>query len=198
MLLPRVLRTPNRVFAFVIVFCNLLLPSLLLAEPHGGSPADIVEELQSTPISRFEWGLQQYRLALIEHFRHDPTSLEPSQPPFFINVNFEPQKTEILVEIGRTFGTVEETRARQFCEDYLVHARSMLAVDKLGRPVVEGVSSLAKDFFASTKINERKISSIGKALDSLVVLRGLVVAPASGIYSVCGARLTGMPVRHLE
>ena len=191
-------RRLNRAAAVVTILCRLLLPSTLLAEPVGGSPADIVNELQHTPISRFEWGLQQFRLALIEHFRHDPSSLEPSQPPFFINVNFEPKKVEILVEIGRTFGTVEETRARQFCEDYLVHARSMLAVDKLGRPVVEGVSSLARDFFVSSEFDETKILRIGKALDSVVVLRGLVVAPASGIYSVCGAQLIDMPIRHLE
>lgn len=171
---------------------------LLAAQSKPSTPQDIIGELQATPISRFEWGLQQYRLALIEHFRHDPSSLALSQPPFFINVTFEQNKAEILVEIGRTFGSTEETRARQFCEDYLVHARSMLAIDKVGRPVVQGVSSLAKDFFTSVDASPEVIARIGKALDAKVVLRGLVVAPASGVYSVCGARLIGMPIKHLE
>lgn len=184
--------------AFALLFYTLLLPGIVAAESSPTSPQDIIEELQATPISRFEWGLLQYRLALIEHFRHDPSSLALSQPPFFINVTFEQDKTEILVEIGRTFGTSEETRARQFCEDYLVHARSMLAIDKVGRPVVQGISSLAKDFFSPVDAAPEVIARIGRALDAAVVLRGLVVAPASGIYSVCGARLIDMPVKHLE
>ena len=170
----------------------------------GGTPVCALEplaalsELRATPISRFEWGLEKYRQALIEHFRIDPISLQASVPPFFINVIFSEEKAEILVEIGRTFGASQETRARKLCEDYLVRARSMLAVDRLGKPVTKGVSTLAADYFLASHTDAGQNLEIAKALDALIVLRGLVVAPASGIYAVCGAKLIGMPIRHLE
>ena len=167
--------------------------------PAGATePLAALNELRETPVSRFEWGLEKYRQALKEHFRIDPLTLKPSIPPFFINVVFSEEKAEILVEIGRTFGSTEETRAREFCEDYLVRARSMLAVDRLGTPVSKGVSTLAADYFQGEQTDGTTDVKTAKALDELVVLRGLVVAPASGIYSVCGAKLTGMPIRHLE
>ena len=168
-----------------------------LAAPVGAlEPMEALSELRETPVSRFEWGLEKYRQALKEHFRIDPLSLKPSVPPFFINVVFSEEKAEILVEIGRTFGSTEETRAREFCEDYLIRARSMLAVDRLGKPVSKGVSTLAADYFQGEETGPADLE-IAKALDELVVLRGLVVAPASGIYAVCGARLVDMPIRHL-
>ena len=157
-----------------------------------------LQELQQTPISRFEWGLERFRNALVEHFRIDPITLEPSIPPFFINVIFSAQENEILVEVGRTFGSSEETRARQFCEDYLVRVRSMLAVDRIGNPVTKGVSTLAADYFVSGLSADQDDKELAKAIDDIVVLRGLVVAPASGIYAVCGAKLIGTPIRHLE
>ena len=183
------------VFISVALF---LVPYVVYAETSIKPPHEFVEQLHNTPVSRFEWGLERYRQALMEHFRYDPISLESSVPPFFINVNFNVAKSEIVVEIGRTFGAVQETRARQHCEDYLIRARSMLAVDKIGQPVVRGVSSLAKDFFIPIDSSEDFARSAAEALDAMVILRGLVVAPASGIYSVCGAKLTGMPIKHLE
>lgn len=177
---------------------SLVLACSAIAQSSLDSPLETLKQLRETPISRFEWGLERYRVALIEHFRVDPLSLEPSVPPFFINVVFDEEKAEILVEIGRTFGSVQENRARQFCENYLIQARSMLAVDRLGNPVVKDTSSLAADFFQASSAGEDPPISIAKALDQLVMLRALVVAPASGIYSVCGAKLIGMPIKHLE
>ena len=180
------------------LFSALLLPPNALAQSASSSPLDTLKQLRETPISRFEWGIERFRAALIENFRVDPISLEPSVPPFFINVNVNEKKAEILVEIGRTFGSTKETSARKFCENYLIQARSMLAVDRLGKAVVKGVSSLAADFFHPSNDADGPPVEVAKALDQLVKLRGLVVAPASGIYAVCGAKLTGMPIRHLE
>ena len=182
---------------FVVFFC-LIIFNVPVSLAQEVDPARSLEELHQTPISRFEWGLERYRNALIEHFRIDPITLEPSVPPFFINVIFSAQKNEILVEIGRTFGSSEETRAQQFCEDYLIRARSMLAIDRLGKPVSKGVSTLAADYFMSNLASDVLDLELAKELDSIVVLRGLVVAPASGIYAVCGANLTDMPIRHLQ
>lgn len=184
--------------SILLLVIVLLFPLEIYAETSAKLPLEIVEELRQTPVSRFEWGLERYRLALIEYFRIDPISLESSVPPFFINVNFDESKPEILVEIGRTFGSTQDTKARQYCEDYLIRARSMLAVDRIGHPVVRGVSSLAKDFFMPIHSSKDSAHSVAQALDSMVTLRGLVVAPASGIYSVCAAKLTGMPIKHLE
>ncbi|MEM7467140.1 MAG: hypothetical protein AAF387_09670 [Pseudomonadota bacterium] len=124
--------------------------------------------------------------------------MQPSKPLFFINVIFSEKEAEILVEIGRTFGSSEESRAKKFCEDYLVRARSMLAVDRLGKPVSKGVSTLAADYFFNSTNGETVDLDVAKALDDLVVLRGLVVAPANGIYAVCDASLTNMPIKHLD
>ncbi|MGR8947132.1 MAG: hypothetical protein ACU84Q_03735 [Gammaproteobacteria bacterium] len=183
------------VFFLRILLLVCLPPNTLALDDNKLDP---LKELQRKSVSRFEWGLERYRNALVEHFRIDPISLQPSVPPFFINVLYSEQKSEILVEIGRTFGSTEETRAKELCEQYIVRARSMLAVDKLGRPVSKGVSTLAADYFFSTLTEEEVDLEAARALDEIVVLRGLVVAPASGIYAVCGASLTNMPIRHLQ
>ena len=169
-----------------------------MSTARAAESLDALSDLRKTPITRFEWGLEKYRQGLIEHFRIDPISLQPSVPPFFINVIFNEEKAEILVEIGRTFGSTQETRARELCEEYLIRARSMLAVDRLGKPVTKGVSTLAADYFQSPHSGKEQDLDVARALDKLVVLRGLVVAPASGIYAVCGAKLTGTPIRHLQ
>ena len=161
-------------------------------------PLEALAGLREAPVSRFEWGLEKYRQGLVEHFRIDPITLQPSVPPFFINVIFNEEKAEILVEIGRTFGSTQETRARELCEEYLIRARSMLAVDRFGKPVTKGVSTLAADYFQPSNSGAGQDLDVAQALDELVVLRGLVVAPASGIYAVCGAKLTGTPIRHLQ
>ena len=181
-------------------FLRLICLSVLgfISVTCAAEPMDILRELRETPISRFEWGLEKFRQGLVEHFRIDPLSLEPSMPPFFVNVIFSEENAEILVEIGRTFGSSEETRARQFCEDYLIRVRSHLAIDRIGNPVSKGVSTLAADYFQSPHLSVEQNLEVAKALDSIVVLRGLVVAPASGIYAVCGAKLVDMPIRHLE
>ena len=185
---------------FAVILRPLCVLTMLMVHSSldATGPLEILAPLRDTPVSRFEWGLEKYRQGLIEHFRLDPISLHPAVPPFFINVIFSEEKAEILVEIGRTFGTVEETRAREFCEEYLVRARSMLAVDRLGKPVSKGVSSLTMDYFQLAPADAGQSANIAQALDELVVLRGLVVAPASGIYAVCGAKLTNMPIRHLQ
>lgn len=159
---------------------------------------DILQALRDAPVSRFEWGLERFRNALVESFRVDPVTLAPSVPPFFINVNFDRSANEILVEVGRTFGTTEETRAKQFCEDYLLQIRSLVAVDRLGRPVSNGTSTLAADFFMPVDTPQQTLRETGGALDKVVKLRGLVVAPASGIYAVCGVQLVGGTIKHLE
>lgn len=163
------------------------------------SPSDdAIGWLAQQTVSRLEWGIEKLRRALMETLSIDPLTLQPSSPPFFVNVSYQSNDKRILIEIGRTFASVGNDRAKELCTEYIARVRGLLSVDPLGRPSVGGASSLAEDYFQP--IDPARIANGGLAedLDRSVFLRVLVASPLNGVFSICTASLIGSPVRHVE
>lgn len=161
-------------------------------------PDDAIQHLATGTVSRLEWGLDKLRRTLVETLAIDPLSLEPSSPPYFVNVSFELKEKRIEIEIGRSFPSVERQRARQLCDDYIARVRGLFGVDRSGEPAVNGVSSLTEDMFHPLDAATPPDSEFAQAVDRSVVLRALVASPMNGVYSICSARLTHSPIRHTD
>lgn len=157
-----------------------------------------IDQLANTSVSRLEWGLEKFKRALIDTFAIDPLTLETSSPPFFINVFYENDDGRILVEIGRTFPSLNEGRADELCREYIGRVRGLVSVDRSGRPSVKDASSLAIDFFHPAKSDAEPELAFAQALDATVMLRALVASPINGVFAICTASLTGSPVRFVK
>jgi len=184
---------------------NRILPAFLVIAIFSGDPAladsesnVAIDRLAAGTVSRLEWGIEKLNRALVETFAIDPLTLEPSSPPYFVNVSFEREEGRILVEIGRTFASVKEDRAKELCSEYIARVRGMLSVGQVGRPSIGSSSSLAADFFHPMIAVDAPDIAFAQALDRAVVLRALVASPVNGVFSICTAQLTHSPVRQIE
>lgn len=157
-----------------------------------------MRQLADSHVSRLEWGIEKLKNALVANFASDPLTLEPSDPRFFINVGYNDTQGNIVIEIGRTFASVEAARARTLCADYLGRVRGFLSVDKLGKPAVGAASALAAEFFHPLAAAAPPAVEFARALDASVGLRAIVASPTNGVYAICTAELTGTPIRHVE
>lgn len=166
--------------------------------PGSGRAAPVLEQLADTPVSRLEWGMTRLRQGLVENFAQDPLTLAPSAPPYFINVALADDRSRIVLEIGQTFSSLDEMRARELCGEYVQRVRAFLSVDRSGRPAIKGRSSLAEDYFHPAFAPAPPELSFARALDDSVTIRGLVASPLNGTFSICGAPLTGAPVRYVD
>ena len=84
------------------------LPTLA-QEPRN--PA--IEQLSGATVSRLEWGLEKLEQSPDQHFSIDPLSLEPSSPPHFVNVSWDPDDQQISIGMGRTFPAINDEQATQ-------------------------------------------------------------------------------------
>jgi len=182
----------------------LLITILVLTVAAGRAVAveatseSVIAQLSADPVSRLEWGLDRLRRALLENFALDPLTLEPSSPPYFINAGYDAATGTILIEIGRTLASIAAHDAKNLCSEYINRVRGFLSVGKAGVPAVNGISDLAAEYFHPTHAAEPPDRALARALDEGVRLRALVAAPMSGVYSICTARLTNSPIRHVE
>jgi len=172
------------------------LTSISTAAPPA--PASALEQLAGSSVSRLEWGIDKLRRALVETFAIDPLSLEPSSPPFFVNVGYDKSAAKIRIEIGQTYPSLDDSRARTECETYIERVRGFLSVDKVGRPAIGNSSALAAEYFHPLGAAEPPAEAFARDLDHAVTLRGLVASPLNGVYAICTAGLVDTPIRHLE
>jgi hypothetical protein len=180
---------------------HALFSLLLLAHlADAGEPAadDVVQQLARSHVSRLEWGIEKLKDGLGANFANDPLTLEPSEPRFFINVGYDAARVNIVIEIGRTFPSIEAVRARTACGEYIGRVRAFLSVDKLGQPSVGAASALAAEFFHPLGAATPPTVEFARALDAIVALRAIVASPTNGVYAICTAGLTGTPVRHVD
>lgn len=187
--------------ASYVVVLLAFLSSALCADALAANEQARVEALStlaSAPVSRLEWGIDKLRRALEQHFSIDPLTLAPSNPRYFVNVDYKSERGVILIELGRTLASLKEADAKPMCAEMIARIRSFLSVDKLGQPSIKNSSALALDYFHPLDASEPPSDAFAAALDASVQLRGLVASPINGVYSICGAGLTHSPVRHVE
>lgn len=102
-----------QIFILLGLLGSALVP--VNATPAAPQTNQAIDQLAIDTASRLEWGMQNFKRALIESFSIDPQTLESSAPPFFINVSYVREDRQIVVEIGRTFAVVSADRAAALC-----------------------------------------------------------------------------------
>lgn len=162
----------------------------------GVTVRTIVDQLANTPVSRLEWGMLQIQRYLDEEFAIDPETLAPYDPRFYINVEFNAASPRLVIEVGRTFPSLNREQAPTLCRDYVNRVRILFNVDRVGRPIGKPYSTLARDFFLSPESEVDPATA--DAIDAMIYVEGLVASPITGVYSVCGAGLRDPQVRALD
>lgn len=153
--------------------------------------------LSENPVSRLEWGMLKLERMLTAQFETDPETLAPFEPPFFINLKFDRERTRLVIEIGRTFGELAADRAAPLCREYVNRVRIQFNIDRVGNPLAGAHSNLAAEFFQPLTAGPPD-PAFAQAIDRFVYVQGLVASPLTGAYAVCGAGIRDGEVHELR
>ena len=144
------------VLFFLFGSINLLATETSEQDSPATPPPNVLRQLDLESVSRLEWGILKLERYLEKMYAIDPTTLEPFMPPFYTNVELEIDAETIVIEVGRTFQTIDSTTMKSLCRDYVNQVRGFFEVDRIGKPIGKPYSSLTEDFFSSpteTKVN---------------------------------------------
>ena len=179
-----------------------LLPAIAMGASNDRatdamSRDETVRMLSEAPVSRLEWGILKLERMLNAQFETDPETLAPFDPPFFINMKFDRERSRLIIEIGRTFGQLAADRAAPLCREYVNRVRIQFNIDRVGNPLVGAHSSLAAEYFQPLTAGPPD-PAFAHAVDRFVYVQGLVASPLTGAYAVCGAGIRDTEVRNLD
>ena len=130
--------------------------------------------------------------------RSIPLTLEPSTPRYFINVDSSPSRNVSSSKSAKRSPSWRQRTPNPRAPDTFIEVRGFLGVDKLGNPVARGHSALSADYFHPPDALAPPVAEAAAALDRTVLVRGLAAAPINGVYTICGAPLTGGEITYHE